>query len=295
MKSNVFLITALGLMIGLIPMDEWIKPLNAQVRSVPEGNVASRVVDDQGNVNVSKKIRNSSKSLRLPVYKPPKGIGAPGGRVGGGTRGNDIALAMLFAMVPDHLGLTIKEQPSLYWYLSRPAPYKMVLTVNQEDLIRPVLEISLADDGVAGIHSVCLHDHNVRLELGKEYQWFVELVVDADSPARNLVAGGRIKRISPPETLLAQLRNAEPQDVTSIYSEAGLWYDAFDSISDLIAKVPDNPDYPQGRNYLLKQIDMIDIIEMAREEESVSWLRGSTSMVNKYPNIPYIQAVVDYQ
>ncbi|WP_454063651.1 DUF928 domain-containing protein [Candidatus Nitrospira salsa] len=295
MKSNVFLITALGLMIGLIPMDEWIKPLNAQVRSVPEGNVASRVVDDQGNVNVSKKMRNSSKSLRLPVYKPPKGIGAPGGRVGGGTRGNDIALAMLFAMVPDHLGLTIKEQPSLYWYLSRPAPYKMVLTVNQEDLIRPVLEISLADDGVPGIHSVCLHDHNVRLELGKEYQWFVELVVDADSPARNLVAGGRIKRISPPETLLAQLRNAEPQDVTSIYSEAGLWYDAFDSISDLIAKVPDNPDYPQGRNYLLKQIDMIDIIEMAREEESVSWLRGSTSMVNKYPNIPYIQAVVDYQ
>ncbi|MGB0911864.1 MAG: DUF928 domain-containing protein [Nitrospirales bacterium] len=217
--------------------------------------------------------------------------------MGGGTRGDDLAVAMLFAMVPDHLGLTISEQPSLYWYLSRPAPYKMVLTVNQEDLIRPVLETTLADDGVPGIHSICLNAHNVRLELNKEYRWFVELVVDADSPARNLVAGGRIKRISPPETLLVQLRNAEPQDVTSIYSEAGLWYDAFDSISDLIATVPDNPDYSQGRIHLLKQIDMDEILELAREEESVSWISDSTSrgLVNSYVDKPYVQPVVDHQ
>jgi len=292
MKSNVFLFTALGLMVGLIVMGEWVNPLNAEVQLVQDEKTASRAVDVQENVKGAEKIRISSKPLRLPTYKPPKGIGAPGGRVGGGTRGNDMALAMLFAMVPDHLGLTIKEQPSLYWYLSRPAPYKMVLTVNREDLIKPVLELTLADDGIPGIHSVCLNDYNVKLELGKEYNWFVELVVDTDSPARNLVAGGRIKRVAPPETLLVQLRDAEPQDVTSIYSEAGLWYDAFDSISDLIARAPDNQDYPRGRNHLLKQIDMMEIV---REEESVSWLRDSTNKMNGYAEIPYIQTVVDYQ
>ncbi|WP_447970020.1 DUF928 domain-containing protein [Nitrospira sp. M1] len=290
MKSNTLLLTALGIMVGLMPMSEWGNPLYAQTLNV-QGD--AHEVDGQRKMNLSEKVQISTKPLRMPVYKPPKGIGAPGGRVGGGTRGDDMALAMLFAMVPDHLGLTIKEQPSLYWYLSKSAPYKMVLTVNHEDYIKPVLELTLADDGVPGIHTICLRDHNVKLELNKEYQWFVELVVDQDSPSKNLVAGGYIKRIVPPETLLAELRNAEPQEVTSVYSEAGLWYDAFDSISDLIERAPENPEYPKGRVYLLEQIEMSDILEVAREEDSVSWYRDSISPDNPHSEKPYIRTVVE--
>ncbi|GJL56055.1 MAG: hypothetical protein NPIRA02_31870 [Nitrospirales bacterium] len=291
MKSNALLLTIVGLLIGLLPIKEWASPVFAQMRGELE---AAQVTDRQGKTHVSEQVRISTKPLRMPVYKPPKGIGAPGGRVGGGTRGNDTDAAMLFAMVPDHLGLTIKEQPSLYWYLSKSAPYKMVLTVNHEDLVNPVLELTLADDGVPGIHSICLRDYDVKLELDKKYKWFVELVVDQDSPSKNLIAGGEIKRIVPPETLLGKLRSAEPQDVTSIYSEAGLWYDAFDSISDLIARAPHNPDYPKGRVYLLEQIEMSDILEVAREEDSVSLYRDSINPDYSYTDTPYIQAVVDY-
>ena len=47
-----------------------------------------------------------------PLYKPPL-RGAPGGRVGGGTRGSEREVFVLSVLAPDHTGLTLNEQPSL--------------------------------------------------------------------------------------------------------------------------------------------------------------------------------------
>ena len=52
-----------------------------------------------------------------PVYKPPQ-LGAPGGRVGGGTRGIGGDALSLVALAPNHVGLTTQVQPTFYWYLS---------------------------------------------------------------------------------------------------------------------------------------------------------------------------------
>src|SRR5512134_1193228 len=54
-----------------------------------------------------------------PVYKPPL-RGAPRGRIGGGTRGTGLDSLALSVLAPDHSGLTIREQPSLYWIISNP-------------------------------------------------------------------------------------------------------------------------------------------------------------------------------
>ena len=47
-----------------------------------------------------------------PVYKPPL-RGAPGGRVGGGTRGTGREAFILSVLAPAHTGLTSSEQPVL--------------------------------------------------------------------------------------------------------------------------------------------------------------------------------------
>ena len=47
-------------------------------------------------------------TVTVPVYKPPL-RGAPGGRVGGGTRGTPRDLFVLSALAPDHSGLTVQE------------------------------------------------------------------------------------------------------------------------------------------------------------------------------------------
>ena len=210
--------------------------------------------------------KKSSSPSPVPMYKPPKGIGAPGGRVGGGSRGTEQDSIALFALVPNHLGLTIQEQPTLYWYLSQPAPYRLVLTVNNEKLVEPILETTITSNPKQGIHSTPLANYNIWLELDTEYRWFVELAVDTDYPSKNIVAGGRIQRINPPEGLLEKLRNAEPTEVTAIYSEAGLWYDALASISDLIDTTETGTLYRKGRKALLEQVDLM---EVARAEEDL--------------------------
>src|SRR5262249_9720599 len=62
--------------------------------------------------------KERSNTASMPVYKPPL-RGAPGGRVGGGTRGSGSVrdVFILSALAPDHMGLTVAEQPSLYWFI----------------------------------------------------------------------------------------------------------------------------------------------------------------------------------
>ncbi len=284
MHPKSLFVTIFGMIAGIFSISGTLENVDAQavhvnaVYSVPSFTTA-RLVNEP---SVVKKVVEG-KPLRIPVYKPPKGIGAPGGRVGGGTRGGHDPQLMLFALVPDHLGLTIQEQPTLYWYVSKEAPYRLVLTFNQEKRVEPVLELTLAHSAKPGIHSVNLMDHHVKLELDTEYNWFVELVVDDDSPAKNIVAGGRIKRVVPPQPLLTKLRTAEPHEVTAIYSEAGLWYDAFASISDLIKTSTQSTQYVKGRVVLLEQVDLM---EVSRAEEEVKFTDDLSGLYDGPVTIP---------
>lgn len=212
-------------------------------------------------------------SFQPPVYKPPKGIGAPGGRVGAGSRGHDAVV--LFALVPDHLGLTINAQPTLFWYLSVPVAHPLVLTINNEQQVKPILETILQPSPKAGIHSVPLKALGIVLELDAEYRWFVSLTVAPDSQSKDILAGGRIQRISPSEELTKKLQGAKPEHLTGIYSEAGLWYDALASISDLCESSPKDNQFCAGQRDLLIQIDLpFDLMEIARAEENVTVPEG---------------------
>ncbi|UCE63444.1 MAG: DUF928 domain-containing protein [Nitrospirota bacterium] len=221
-------------------------------------------------------------SYQVPVYKPPKGIGKPGGRVGGGTRGDESVT--LFALVPDHLGLTINPQPTLYWYLSEPAPYPLILTVNEDTRAKPILETILGAPPKAGIYSVPLKAFDITLEMDTEYQWFVSLTMDPNSQSKDIVAGGMIKRIVPSEELRQKLKNARPEQVTAIYSEEGLWYDALASISNLCETSPKANHYCVGRRELLEQVDLsLGIMEIAKAEEAILVPQGTLSPPSPAP------------
>ena len=62
------------------------------------------------------------------VYKPPL-RGAPAVRIDGGSRGSGISLICLNVLAPDHTGLTVHDQPSLFWYQSEPADVPFELTL----------------------------------------------------------------------------------------------------------------------------------------------------------------------
>ena len=190
-----------------------------------------------------------------PVYKPPL-RGAPGGRVGGGTRGTGREVFVLSVLAPDHSGLTVQEQPSLYWYISHPTSLPVELTVMDPTAVQPVLEIRIPAPIAAGIHRVRLSDHGVRVAPDAVYRWYVAVVADTGRRSRDILAGGTIQRVQPTAELLAKLRDARREDAPALYAEAGLWYDALAAMSDLIEASPQNTEIRQQRAALVAQIGL---------------------------------------
>src|SRR5262245_24503250 len=90
-----------GLLFGL--------PMNGLGQDSNTNKPSDQNLKDQGQI--------TSASVQAPVYTPPK-RGAPGGRVGGGTRGPQRDVFVLSVFAPYHSGFTADEQPSLYWFIS---------------------------------------------------------------------------------------------------------------------------------------------------------------------------------
>lgn len=190
-----------------------------------------------------------------PVYQPPM-RGAPQGRVGGATRGAAEELPQLDVLAPDHVGLTTAEQPTLYWFISKPVKQKILITLSSEKSIKPVLEVELKQPAAAGINAIRLAEHNVRLEPNVEYEWSVAVVPDAAQRSNDLLASGIIKRVAAPPGLTQKLGGRQGEQTASAYAESGIWYDAIEALSRAIDQQPGNVALRQNRAALLDQVGL---------------------------------------
>jgi len=189
-----------------------------------------------------------------PVYKPPQ-LGAPGGRVGGGTRGIGGDALSLVALAPNHVGLTTQVQPTFYWYLSGTPNFPLIFTLIEYKAVKPLVEKQIKMPIKAGIYSISLKEYGISLEPGTTYRWFVSIVPDQDRRAKDLVAGAMIELTSPSESLNAKVRGSTGRVQTAYaFAEEGIWYDALMALSEVIDASPDNLDLQQQRLTLLKQV-----------------------------------------
>jgi len=210
--------------------------------------------------------QKSSPPVSPPIYQPPL-RGAPGGRVGGGTRGIGEELIALFALAPNHVALTVQEQPTLYWYLSKPAKYPIELTIIIEKDTHPLLETRIPLPSQPGIYPLRLSDFDIRLATGTQYRWFLVLVPDPNRRSRDIVAGAIIERVKTPETLSSRLLKASREEIPHVYAGAGMWYDALMAISNLIADTPDNPAFRKHRAALLEQVGLSAVAQYDLKQE----------------------------
>jgi len=194
-----------------------------------------------------------------PVYTPPL-RGAPGGRIGGGTRGvggEDLRVSVL---APDDRALTVSEQPTLYWFVSRAPRLPVEITVVDTGAVDPVLELQLPPPMEGGIQALRLADHGVRLKVGVPYKWYVAVVTDPSRRSRDLLAGGTVERIETPADLVTKLSQAGREDLPSLYAAAGLWYDALGAISELVTSTPNEAGPRRQRAALLAQVGLPAVV-----------------------------------
>jgi hypothetical protein len=185
--------------------------------------------------------------------------GAPGGRIGGGTRGVGGESLALSVLAPDDRALTISEQPTLYWFISSRTSLPVEVVVMDPGGIRPMLELTMAPPTEAGLHAIRLADHGIRIAPGIAYRWYVAVVPDASRRSRDILAGGTVERIVPPPDLSSSLSQAGGEERVFFYANAGLWYDALTAATDMVDQSPGDLALRQQRSALLKQVGLPDL------------------------------------
>jgi len=198
--------------------------------------------------------------VSMPVYQPPL-RGAPGGRVGGGTRGIGDELITLFLLAPNHVGLTAKEQPTLYWYLSKPTNLPIEVTIIEDQAIYPLLEKQISVPIQPGINRIRLADYGISLSPGEQYRWFIAAIPAADRRSKDIIAGGFIERIEVSESLRVRLFQADQLNIPHLYAESGIWYDTIMAISELIEANPNDMNLRKQRAALLEQVGLSQVAQ----------------------------------
>ena len=185
--------------------------------------------------------------------------------MGGGTRGIGTKVIKVAALVPDHTGLTVDEQPSLYWYLSQATSLPVELSISRERAIEPLLETRLPSPLPAGIQRVQLADYDVRLAPEVKYTWHVSVIYNLKQRSRDVVASGVIKLQEAPRTLQTRLSGADQSGVPHIYAAAGFWYDAISAISELIDAAPRDLGLRYQRAALMEQVNLQEVADYDRK------------------------------
>ena len=199
-----------------------------------------------------------SKTNTVVIYTPPR-RGAPVRRVGGGTRTTGATRTVVSVLAPETVGLTIRAQPTLYWYLSEDVDNRVVLTLVDEDAIDPVLETMLAPPARPGIQALDLESLGVRLEPGRSYEWEVALLDDSGDRYRDVYARGAIERVAASAELRARLESGSALDRAEALAEAGIWYDAVDELSRAIDASADAGTMRAERRSLLTQVNLDEV------------------------------------
>jgi hypothetical protein len=176
----------------------------------------------------------SMATTALAQYVPPD-RGLPGRREGGGTRGGcALTQPTLTALIPSqNFGATVQEHPTFFWYVpqTNATTAEFVLmdgnqTVYETTIALPktpgILRLSLPTDGTVP-----------PLMIGKDYQWYFSIICNADDRSGDLLTRGWVQRQALTPDLAAKLAQVPVAERSTVYAEAGIWYDAIATLADL--------------------------------------------------------------
>ncbi len=192
----------------------------------------------------------------LVVYVPPRGRGSARVTAAGGTRAGASSGARVDVLAPrDHVGLTTRPQPTLYWILSGAAADRIDLTLVDDGAIDPLLELTLAGPVEPGVHVLSLRDHGLSLRAGRPYRFYVSLVMDAEHRSSDEIAGRVIER-APLTPELARGLGGTSASYGS-YAREGIWYDALHDLNVAIEQEPDDESLRRQRHAWLEQAGLV--------------------------------------
>ncbi len=196
----------------------------------------------------------------IPTYRAPQQM-TPRARIGGTLRGSEGEDPAVAALVPDHVGITVRQHPVLNWFLSKHTSLPIKFTLIDERSIRALVERFITPPNHAGVHAVNLEDLGFTLQAHIQYRWYISVIKDEDSPSRDIVTGGMIERCEFSECMVLGATTTCTQEAVRTSAATGFWYDAMACLCDLIASDPGDTGLRKQRAALLKQVGLYDVAE----------------------------------
>jgi hypothetical protein len=198
---------------------------------------------------------SSSLDNSLPYHAPD--LPSQGRRVIVDEQGPGKDPLYLSVLSPDHIGLTMFEQPALFWFIAQLTSQPVDVMITDEGNTQRLLDVRMLPPIRPGIHKMELKDYGIRLQPNRPYQW--SIILQGNTPGESYSTSGWIMRVSPPPANVAALTHLP--SINSIPSrplvEAGLWYDAIWALSERIQSKPTDTTSLTQRANLFEQVGLL--------------------------------------
>lgn len=205
--------------------------------------------------------------IKRLVYKPPS-RGAPTRRVGGATRAPEDRVPVLIALAAEQGGMTSRDRPTFYWYLSAAIDVPIAFTIVDPREIDPLVKAQRKGPLEKGLWKISLGSFEKRLEPGIEYEWYVALILDPGHRSKDVVSSGTITLVRPSPASATRFNEAKGLEKAYVLAEEGLWYDALETLSGEIASAPSDRALRELRADLLEQVALPDVASYERKHPS---------------------------
>lgn len=132
------------------------------------------------------------------------------------------------------IGLTVQKSPVLYYFISQvdSLSTRIIFVLFDVRDFAPIAEVNLNPPTHPGLWAIRLGDYHIVLEEEVRYSWYVVTTQDANSHKGDIVAGGMIERVGPQH--VDNYDSPCDKKIVQYLLEAGVWYDAFACVNDLI-------------------------------------------------------------
>ncbi|MBL1179331.1 DUF928 domain-containing protein [Pantanalinema sp. GBBB05] len=162
-------------------------------------------------------------------------------RRSGGDRGECPALSSNLNTAPDsHLTalipesgetLSALESPTLWFYIpySSKPPLSARLVIRDE-YGKMVMEPQITKLPITS--GIVRWQLSQELKINQNYHWYFSILCNSDKPSSNPIVDGWIRRIQLNPTLNSRLKTTTLIEQIALYTQAGLWSDAFTLVAN---------------------------------------------------------------
>jgi hypothetical protein len=203
-----------------------------------------------------------ARSIRFPSVGTPRRRGAAAVR--GETAkvpdgcGNSTSEQLVALLPTTEPVLTVAEYPTIFVSLPQTSAKQAEFYLKEANKDEVIYETTVTLPSNSGIVSVSLPDNGTlpALEVGKTYHWYFFVICNSQDRTDEPFVDGHIQRIEPSPNLVAELKNVPPRDRAALYAEAGIWYDAINSIAQLRRSSPNDTAIAADWTELLKSVGL---------------------------------------